>query len=1190
MKGKTDYLFSADLSLSAQTVMDLIDQIGEVTVGSRAAIDRAIETYETLPAYVKGQVTNADKLSDAKAAYVAAVIDSIGAITPESGAAISDARNFYDTKLTAQEQEKVGNYDTLVTAEAVYNVVKQIADIGEVTTDSYWDIYYAKQAYNKLSETQKALVTNYEDISKAEVAYVVALIDSLSTLDPINSQSKINSAKTRYNALSEEQKQQVYNYGDISKAEIARVEALIRRIGEVTIQSKNYITQAKTAFNALTAEQQALVSNAADISQAEIAYVEARIADIGEVTVDSSSKISLARNEYNALEETQQQKVGNSNTLIEAEVDYVEALIDHIGEVTVSSKGDITRAITAYDALTETQQALVSNAADISKAQIAYVEALIAAIGTVSVDSEAQILEAKAEYQALTEAQQGQVGNYDEVIQAQVDYVIACIDSLDQFGASSKAQLAIDKAKTDYAALTEAQQALVSNYEKIAQAEDQLPEVLAQVVSIAGAEEFAAFAARVNDGEDLLNGCLTADIDLSETVWIPIGNTADTAYAGTFDGNGYAVSGFHFTSTASYQGLFGRINTGGVVKNLTVASGEIKANHGNFGVIAGQNKGRIENCANYANITYTSAYNGGIAGQNGGEIARCFNAGSLSTTGTPSANGGIAGSNNSKCTIIDCYNVGNINGGQWEMYNGGVVGFANGPVINCYNTGTVKGYQCAQIASSGSAGMLQNCVGLDGNGKLTGDFQTSDEAQAKLVTAQELKELAAAMGDAFTSDEAINDGYPILRWQVAEKDVLVLIDAIGEVTLSSSEEIKAARTAYDALPAAFQAKVTNYSTLCDAESTYSALVAAEELATAKNTAKSQLDTYKDASNYRDEQKAELTAAIEAGKRKIDEAADLEGVSIALANAKAVMDGIKTDAQLSEEAAAALAKAKEDAKTELEGYKNAEAYRPEQQTELESAIAAGKQAIDEAADLESVSKALTDAKSAMDGIKTDAQLTEEETAAALASAKDDAKTELEGYKNAEAYRPEQQTELESAIAAGKQAIDEAADLESVSKALTDAKAVLDGVKTDAQLRQDDISQLNDLIEAIGEVNEMNSAEALVKIEAAERALAALKAQYGDAVLEEVDNIDKLLEARQKYDELNPVVRLGDINGDGKIDAVDALLALQHSVQLSVLEGDKLTAADVNRDGRVDASDALLMLQHSVGLITEFPNAQ
>ena len=147
MKGKTDYLFSADLSLSAQTVMDLIDQIGEVTVGSRAAIDRAIETYETLPAYVKGQVTNADKLSDAKAAYVAAVIDSIGAITPESGAAISDARNFYDTKLTAQEQEKVGNYDTLVTAEAVYNVVKQIADIGEVTTDSYWDIYYAKQAY-----------------------------------------------------------------------------------------------------------------------------------------------------------------------------------------------------------------------------------------------------------------------------------------------------------------------------------------------------------------------------------------------------------------------------------------------------------------------------------------------------------------------------------------------------------------------------------------------------------------------------------------------------------------------------------------------------------------------------------------------------------------------------------------------------------------------------------------------------------------------------------------------------------------------------------------------------------------------------------------------------------------------------------------------------------------------------------
>ena len=67
-----------------------------------------------------------------------------------------------------------------------------------------------------------------------------------------------------------------------------------------------------------------------------------------------------------------------------------------------------------------------------------------------------------------------------------------------------------------------------------------------------------------------------------------------------------------------------------------------------------------------------------------------------------------------------------------------------------------------------------------------------------------------------------------------------------------------------------------------------------------------------------------------------------------------------------------------------------------------------------------------------------------------------------------------------------------------------------------------------------------------------------------------------------------VTLGDINDNGSIDATDALLALQHSVQLTTLEGDRFTAADVNRNGTVDASDALLILQHSVDLIDEFPN--
>ncbi len=152
---------------------------------------------------------------------------------------------------------------------------------------------------------------------------------------------------------------------------------------------------------------------------------------------------------------------------------------------------------------------------------------------------------------------------------------------------------------------------------------------------------------------------------------------------------------------------------------------------------------------------------------------------------------------------------------------------------------------------------------------------------------------------------------------------------------------------------------------------------------------------------------------------------------------------------------------------------------------------------------------------------------------------------------------------------------------------DVLLAAEGAVNEARLQ--DIANVESYISAIGDVTKENSAEALPKIEAAERERDALAQKYGDAVLDEVDNLEVLTAARAKYEELNPAVMLGDINGDGKIDASDALIALQHSVQLTKLEGDKFAAADVNRNGVVDASDALLILQYSVHLITEFAEA-
>ncbi len=57
------------------------------------------------------------------------------------------------------------------------------------------------------------------------------------------------------------------------------------------------------------------------------------------------------------------------------------------------------------------------------------------------------------------------------------------------------------------------------------------------------------------------------------------------------------------------------------------------------------------------------------------------------------------------------------------------------------------------------------------------------------------------------------------------------------------------------------------------------------------------------------------------------------------------------------------------------------------------------------------------------------------------------------------------------------------------------------------------------------------------------------------------------------------RLADINADGKINSIDALSVLQHSVEKIMLTGEALASADVNGDSKVNSVDALVILQIS-----------
>ncbi len=66
------------------------------------------------------------------------------------------------------------------------------------------------------------------------------------------------------------------------------------------------------------------------------------------------------------------------------------------------------------------------------------------------------------------------------------------------------------------------------------------------------------------------------------------------------------------------------------------------------------------------------------------------------------------------------------------------------------------------------------------------------------------------------------------------------------------------------------------------------------------------------------------------------------------------------------------------------------------------------------------------------------------------------------------------------------------------------------------------------------------------------------------------------------------KLGDVNGDNEITALDALMALQKSSKEIALTELQVQFADVNKDGCVSPLDALMILQYASGLILNFTN--
>ena len=80
------------------------------------------------------------------------------------------------------------------------------------------------------------------------------------------------------------------------------------------------------------------------------------------------------------------------------------------------------------------------------------------------------------------------------------------------------------------------------------------------------------------------------------------------------------------------------------------------------------------------------------------------------------------------------------------------------------------------------------------------------------------------------------------------------------------------------------------------------------------------------------------------------------------------------------------------------------------------------------------------------------------------------------------------------------------------------------------------------------------------------------------------------AWDRVNKLQYIAQLGDVNGDGKVNSNDALVALRAAVGKTELDDAAFARGEVTGDGVVNAKDALEMLQFTVGKRTEFTIAR
>ena len=196
---------------------------------------------------------------------------------------------------------------------------------------------------------------------------------------------------------------------------------------------------------------------------------------------------------------------------------------------------------------------------------------------------------------------------------------------------------------------------------------------------------------------------LTADIDLANNVFTPIGPSSTNQFKGIFNGAGNTISNLKIDRTESLSGLFGRVN-GATIQDLTIDHATITSTSGNVGALVGAAYGTctIADCVvKNSSVTGGSNLTGGLIGYSGTAVTKCA---VIDTTvsGTKYVGGLIAQVGKA---VTECYTL-HVTVTATGDYAGGLIGGGNASdIANCFVRGgsvTGDGYVGGVIGDGGS--------------------------------------------------------------------------------------------------------------------------------------------------------------------------------------------------------------------------------------------------------------------------------------------------------------------------------------------------------------------------------------------------------------------------------------------------------------------------------------------------------